>query len=468
MIQSFAPWELTWPFLLDQPIGGGRPLPALNVTSESPSRWNAHEELQGDSSTVDPGTPVPNIVVHKTNGQESDISQSEAVVVSPSLHSSKDLVSRPKRTPHPTGLQSQPINGPDHHTLPAEGPIIPTTVSYQLHSTFEGKPLVPSTKGKVPVNEVSSYRQIEKLAEQRVHESYEESLASKELIFRHGSCKIVSEGDDKAIYALTLPEDWRDVCIALIQYWTSHSHQTLHLDIFRDYFALQSHGHGKVPISNTKRAEIDDLMKRSMSRSFYIPRVDLMKVTSTESIQQIIVQDDSLNIGTNEKEFFIKDVQQRARKLLALCVLARLKMECLKKLMDADLCDGSLPLKEKHRCHAKCSADFRILLDKQGGFMAPEFNTIGEHKSLHSCVVIPVHYHSTEQTTGSNTEDATGNSNNSAPSLENEDDAEKKKACCGSGAYSKVYRVRIHPDHHRLSQVIPMQFNLIPAPLTRF
>lgn len=458
---TFAPCKLIYPLLLEQAVRGGRPLATPKVTRERPPQWNVHEEFQGGSNKADPSTRVPNIIVHKTNGQESSISPSEGAVVFSSSHSSKKLLSGPEANLNPAGIQLQPGDRPDHQTLPAEGPIIPTTVLYHLHITFEGKPLVPSTEGTVPVNEVSSYRHIEKLAEQRVQESHAQYLASKELIFRHGSCKIVSEGGHKAIYALTLPEDWKDVCIAVIKYWTSQSHRTLHLDIFRDYFALQSHGLGKVPFSSTKRDEIDSLMKRSSSRSFYIPRIDLMKVTSTESIRQIIIQDDSLNVGPDEKEDFIKDVQQRARKLLAMCVLARLKMECLKTLMHAGLCDESLPLKEKNRCHPKCNADFRYLLDKQGGFMAPEFNTVGEHKALHSCVVIPVHFHSTQQTVGSNAEDEIGNSNSSAPSLENEDDAEKKKACCGSGAYSKVYRVRIDPDHHRLSQVISVQFNLV-------
>ena len=303
------------------------------------------------------------------------------------------------------------------------------------------------------MNEVGSYRQIEKVAGQRLRDRYAESLASRELNFRHGSCKIVSDGGYENIQTLTSQEDWRNVCIALINSWTSQGHRNLRLIISRDYFALQTYVLGKDSFSSTKRCEIDGLMKPSTYPKFYIPRIDLFRVTSADSIRQIILQDDSLNLVHKHKEQFIKDVQQHARKLLAMCVLVRLGMDCLKTLMDAGLNDTSLPLKESSRCHQKCSADFRNLLEKQGGFMAPEFNTIGEHKILHSCVVVPMHYFPREQAIGANPEDETGNSNGSAPPLMNEDDVEKRKAYCGSGAFSEVYRVRMDPDHHKLSQV---------------
>ncbi|KAL9119692.1 MAG: hypothetical protein Q9187_003751 [Circinaria calcarea] len=435
-----------------QASAGGKPVAISSVTREHLSRFNVHGEFHGDTNMADPNNSVPNIVVRETNGQESSISLSEVTLVSASSRSLDESSSNGEATPNLTGLQLQPGDGPGHQTLLAEGPIIPETVSYTLHITFEGKPLQQVIEGTVLVNDGSGYRQIERIAGQQLRDRHPDSLASRELNFRHGSCKIVSDGSYETIHTLTSQEDWRKVCIALINSWTTQSHQSLRLVISRDYFTLQTHALGKDSFSSTKRYEIDGLMKPSTSLKFYIPRIDLIRVTSADSIRQIILEDESLNLGDNEKESFIKGVQQRAGKLLAMCVLARLGMDCLRTLMDAGLTDGSLPLKERDRCHQKCSADFRNLLEKQGGFMAPVFNNIGEHKALHSCVVVPLRFYPREQVTGANPEDETGSSNGSAPPLINEDDAEKRKAYCGHGAFSEVYRVRMDPDHHKLSQ----------------
>ena len=413
---------------------------------------NVFQQFQGDSHTDSPSGPVPDIVVHESSGGESAVSPPEALSAPIRLRSSDESSLGDGRDLNLKDLQLEPWDESEHRPEPTQGFIFPPTISYTLHITFEDGVLEPTATQTVPANDVDSYHKIEKLAEQLVRENFKGTLASRELNFRHGSCKIISEQGREDIHPLSSQDDWKDVCFALFNYWTSQSHHNIRLDISRDYFALQTEVLGSESFSITKRREINSLMKRSSSGRHYIPRIDLMRMTSIDSIRQIILQDDSLSISHQEKEEFILDVQKRAGKLLAMCVLAPLKMKCLKKLMDGGLSDRSLPLREESCCHQKCSADFRNLFREQGGFMAPEFNEIGEYKALHPCCVIPMHFYPKDRVPGSTTEE-TENGNGSGSQSENGDDAEKDNACCGFGAFSKVYRVRIHPDYHKLSRV---------------
>lgn len=82
--------------------------------------------------------------------------------------------------------------------------------------------------------------------------------------------------------------------------------------------------------------------------------------------------------------------------------------------------------------------------------MAPVFSILGEHKVLPSCSVLPINFvpRFDEDATAVNP-DAIGQGSSPLP------DAEEVLLLrqSGSGAYSRVYRVRIDPDHHKLSEV---------------
>ena len=207
--------------------------------------------------------------------------------------------------------------------------------------------------------------------------------------------------------------------------------------------------------ARTLNSEIHRLMEKTDGR-YYISKIDLMGVTSQEMIRQIIMEDPSIkHMDLEKKEAFAEKVQQTARTLLALCVYARVVMRCLKKLLDRSLSDESLPLDDRHCCHENCGATFRDLLAKQGSFMAPVFNT-GEHKELPSCVVLPIHFvpkvgaqHSAPENSGH-----VGKGGSSVSETQEQVLLRQKNlACCGAGAYSRVYRVSIHPDHHQFSEV---------------
>lgn len=298
-------------------------------------------------------------------------------------------------------------------------------------------------------------REVERVAEEQVKSSCAKSLVARELIFRHGSCTIFGEASYESVHPLTFPEDWRDLCTILSNYWTSGTHKRLSLKISRYYYALRTPAADEESFAITRGLQIHSLMKKADGR-YYIPRTDLMSVTSLAAIRQIIMGDAFINnMGSEEKETFVQDVQKGARKLLALCVYARVNMRCLKKLLDRSLSDESLPLDNSHCCHPNCGAAFQDLLAKQGSFMAPVFNTLGEHKQLPSCSVLPMHFVSKidENSTAGNPETV---AEGFSPPGETEEQVvlrQKNLAFCGSGAYSNVYRVRIDPDHHRLSEV---------------
>ena len=185
--------------------------------------------------------------------------------------------------------------------------------------------------------------------------------------------------------------------------------------------------------------KIHELMKMAQGK-FYIPRTDLIRVTSDETIRQFINEDTKIQeMPLQRKEAFIRQVQEKARTLFAILVYARVEMSCLKKLLDSSLGDESLPLDNENQCHKKCGAQFQDLLGKQGRFMAPVFETPGEHKILRSYPVLPIHFVSKDGPVAS-----TRNFS---------EEHQRDLAYCGSGAYSRVYRVRIHPDHHKLSEV---------------
>lgn len=199
--------------------------------------------------------------------------------------------------------------------------------------------------------------------------------------------------------------------------------------------------------------EIESVLIKGADRRNYIRRTDLTRLASPETIRRIIMEDVSMKKRTLEwKESFSHEVQQSARILFAICIYLTLQMGCLRELLDRSLSDRSLPLDFDNCCHKReCGGKFRGLVATQGSFMAPVFAMSGEHQSFPSCVVLPIEFVPKEHPTETPMVYAKGVS----PPTENEEQVALRKdlALCGSGAYSRVYRVRIDPDHHGLSEV---------------
>lgn len=416
---------------------------ARNVEPREEFPSYAHQESFREVHTDMRTTSVPPIIVYQASDKESisdavlastipmDLNASISSDDEGSLHENSDLL----------------VNIEDVPTPPA--------ISYSLRLAFQNVSLPVDDIIRTISANTQSFRKIEQVAEEKVKSSCAKSLGVRELIFRDGNCTVVNEAGNGSTHSLTSLEDWRALCIILLNYWISGTYQRLSLRISRNYYALATVAADGESFAKTKNSEIDTLMKETNGR-YYIPRTDLMRVTSEETIRQIIMGDTSINyMGLEEKEAFVQDVQKSARKLLALCVYARVDMQCLKKLLDRSLSDVSLPLDMPDCCHSVCRSTFKDLLAKQGSFMAPDFNTLGEHKRLEPCVVLPMHFVpkvGEDSTAGTLESSAKGLS----PPLK---DAEqvvldpKILASCGAGAHSRVYRVRIDADHHRLSPV---------------
>lgn len=272
------------------------------------------------------------------------------------------------------------------------GLVTPTSITCSLNLTFGDSPVpdVPEDF-ELSLTDPNSYSGLEKISQTHLRATVQDAFTAKELTLRYGNCTIIGQHIGNSFLPLTSSEDWNDICTILTNYWTSRPHQHYRLEILRDYFAFQHKATSDVSFAGAKRTEIHTLMKQASDGRLYISRTDLMQITSKDTIRDIINQDPQLDIPPEEKQAFIWQVQTRAQKLLAMCVLAGLSMGCLKTLLDNGCSDTTQPLKRHHCCHIKCNADFENLVSRQGGFCAAEFWTMGEHQKFHPSVVVPIH-----------------------------------------------------------------------------
>ena len=332
--------------------------------------------------------------------------------------------------------------------------VFPQEISYTLSITYEIPVLLdPKLVRVVPIK--GGYNSIERFAEQQVKSIDPRLSVSKELLLRHGTCEITTTDGNKEFYPLTSNDHWSEVCSVLWNYCRSGKVEKIHIDIFRDYFSLQTRIDGAKSFASIKRDEIEGLMKQSLDGGQYIPRTDLERITSIDTIRQIINEDNSLFFPLQDKEAFIRVVQNTARTLLAICVYSSLEMRCLKVLIDKGLSDTTLPLKKSaEKCHSTgCGANFKALLTHQGSFLAPMFNKMGEHFKLEPGVALPMQYYPVDKYRHASIVDHSASTGSSSISPERDTIPEKSSAYCGHGSFGNVYRVRLDPDHHRISMV---------------
>lgn len=331
---------------------------------------------------------------------------------------------------------------------------IPKCIKCFFQVTFNGRPVsVAANSSTIDYTKANSYQEVERTAQDYIRKEYSGTLVATQINFKYGNCTVIGDHVEKGL-PLTTREDWDSVCATLVNFWRSDPLRTLRVDILRDYFPYRIRAASEVSLADIKRQEIHGLIKYASDDRRYIPCAALMRFNSPENIHEIIIQDDRLEMGSKDKEDFVQRVQSNAPCLLALCVYAGLKMECLNILLQKGFNDAKLPLKDQDCCHFKCGPNFTNLLRDRGGFTAARFDNIGEHQDFHHSVVIPIHFIPVEKDQDEimkagrqkDLEDGIGDASRVT------DDA-KQSACCGSGAYSNVYRVRVDPDHHRLSKV---------------
>lgn len=337
---------------------------------------------------------------------------------------------------------------------PANGYIFPEIVTYSLHITFEGQ------RVSIHPNNLSSYEDIATKAEEWVNAQFRHSaLAGRSVNFRHGDCTITSRNKNKSFghihtQSLSTDADWRNLCKVLAPL----GDQNIHLDIHREYFGLLIQRVSDEKFAETKRTEIYNLMEKTALNGRYLPRSDLLRVASEDMVREII--NDDLTLQPAEKEPFIQKVCKRAPKLLTMCVLARLPMNCLKRMLERGQDDNTNPLEKEHCCHQGCAQDFEDLLRYYRELNAATFFRPGEHQRLPDGTLLPIHYHPKVQDKSNFR--ASGARDASEKGIESDEEnrsSDKYKALCGSGAYSNVYRVRLDPAHHDLAKV--SEFNCI-------
>ena len=403
--------------------------PASNQSStESPVSGGLGQPSNGSSDAGQSPAPAGlKIVVHEAEGTGKSFEPTEKTPERGKTH--KDLESV-QRSPSSSQGDSKPLSASRHPKRPVEVSFIPKRIAYSLQFTFEFEDCPNSKladKYSVLLHEAGGYQEIEKLADKHAKLLSAKSIGQKELKLFYGTCTLVSDQVARTRLPLRSLEDWKKVN-EHVDYWNSHTQEEPHLCISRHYLASQERP--VAGLAKIKRLEIHDLMKKTLDKKRYIPHNVLQIVISDQAIHCIVQEQPPTSL--HDQHAFTRKIQAEGRLLFAMCVHARLKMECLKKLLESGLTDSNLPLDKISQCHKACRQKFEALLEAQGGFRAARFIK-GEHQNFHTHTVVPLHFCP-------------------RPHVKNNTDLEGA-ALCGRGASSEVYCVRINPNHHSLSEV---------------
>ena len=390
------------------------------VLAQSSEGLSHDRTVLPNHSAENPAQVRPTIRVHPAEGGGDDIPQSISLSHSSDDESSRDSFDLDDVFPNPSSNADK---------------LAQLSVTCTLCITLGGIKLRgPDPKLVLAINDPDNYTKIENTSRKSVKERSQEDLTRKDLFLRYGKCTIVGQNDG---VSLTSQEDWATVYTILTNLLILEPTRALHLDIQGDYFAFRPRASSDISFAGAKRTEIHTLMKPAAGGKMYISRTDLLRVTSRDTIRDIIIQDS--RIPVNEKDDLIAQVPERARKLFAMFVYAGLSMSCLKTLLDRGCTDDDLPLKTSPRtssnCHPgnpQCTVEFHNLVSNQGGFMAAEFMEPGQHHVFDSKIVVPIHFWPTDK------EKSDSRRSEDVESPYGGDDPEKKSAWCGAGAFSNV------------------------------
>ncbi len=401
----------------------------------------------GSSNT---GHTAPEIIVHRAESTQESLGSAEKTPEPATVY---QVSEKAQESPSLRQESPKPPNGPRGPQSPAGGSFIQNRITFNLRVIWEGSPDSKLVEDQsVLLHEPESYRTIEQSAEEYANALSAETIGPRELKFSYGNCTIVSSNDTRIRLPLRSQEDWTNIYKTIVEYWTSHTDERLHLCILRHYLACQDRPSEEKSFAELKCLEIDDLMQQTWEKKDYIPHNILETVISDQTIYWIIKEDPPQGGPQDDQDAFIRRVQAEGRILLAMCVHAGLGMECLKKLLDSGCTDSRLPLNEKSLCHHGCRRKFRTLVQTQGGYRAASF-VLGEHKTLHLHTVVPLHFCPKAHGKHEFDREVTEVCGNEPQNSINEEGAIKAAAWCGSGAYSNVYCVKMNPNHHSLSQV---------------
>ena len=343
------------------------------------------------------------------------------------------------------------------------GFVVPSSIKYTLVTNL-GRSTTPFTHPKdlqISLHNPNSYHEIEEEAQDRVKDVHRDEIGQKDLLFRYGNCTLVGEKRYCSRLPLRSPEEWVDIYKAILKYQAVNASEGLHLIISREYAPCQYRATGDSTLIPAKREEIHDLRRRAWGLSpgkRYIPHTDLKKVILPSMLPEIVNEGLTQNITADRKEALMQRLQSKCMILLAMFIYAnnRNPLDCLGKLLEKDYCDAKLshqPLSEDDICHNRCRMTFDTLVDQQGSYIAAQFNKPGEHQVFRHHIVVPIHFCPIEEDSdGTDSELAHEERDRNKVAHAGQIDP-KQGAFCGEGAYSKVYRVRLDPNHHKLAPV---------------
>ena len=345
---------------------------------------------------------------------------------------------------------------PDRAKSASSGHIFPETVACTLRLTFDDSQrqrLITEEYINIRVNDPDAYASIEKTSYDCVWQKSGLEDASQQLIFTYGSCTIAAEAD-QAIYKqgidLMTQSDLKEILKDYLRYWSQGQKIRLLIDRAYIFSGLKvSDGDFDLSLTEIVKNELNGRMRQTLDQKWYIDQADLKGLIGTDTVKRKIEQDLAPRMESREIDAFTTVVRSKAPILLAISIMAGLRMACLNALLDRGLHDGDLPLQQEHICHkTRCSATFQDVINKQWSFMAARFDDEGCHQEFSPLAVIPIHYFPMD---GESSNFLAGKK--SYLTFPGEVLGDKGPSRCGHGAFSSVYRVRIHHSHHKLSAV---------------
>ena len=382
--------------------------------------------------------------------------------------------SSPAKIPRTIGedsLRSSPLSQESHDSdhlarrsgSAGAGFVVPSSIKYTLVTIFGRSPaqFTHPNDLQISLHDPNSYHEIEEEAQDRVKDVHRDDIGQKDLLFRYGNCTLVGEKKFRSRLPLRSPREWVDICKAILKYQAANASEGLRLIILREYALCQYRATEDSTLIAAKSLEIHDLRRRAWGRSPgkpYIPHTDLEKVLPTSMLPEIINEGLTQSITAHDKEALMQDLQSKCMILLAMFIKAnnRNPLDCLRKLLDKDYCDAKLshqPLSEDDICHNRCRMLFDALVEHQGSYIAAQFNKPGEHQIFLHHIVVPIHFCPLEDDSDVSDSELAYEGRDKHKVIHTRQSDPKQGAFCGEGAYSKVYRVRVDPNHHNLAPV---------------
>lgn len=321
--------------------------------------------------------------------------------------------------------------------------IIPTKVDCSLHLTYDGQSTVngseiqPIPLDGVEWNTSAAFDRLNNTAHEKLKEAVPMLQNNDSIYRRQGTCRIICGHQAKEPLDLVHRDHWPDIPSLLINEFVNVAanwYRGFHLRINWDFSALQLHSQATGTFAAVVRGEIHRKMKTNFKGDKYIPRVDLFKIVSAQTIPSIVQSWKQTLEGSSpcaaaiaakpyDEDVFAREIQKNAVRLLAMCVYCNIDLLTLKRLLDHKIDDTNLPLNDEdmcQRCGCIQEVDLSSLIYNQGSFLPHMFRKV--HEEVPRGIVLPIFY-------------------------------DKDEHKLGHGAHGDVFKVTIDPNNHEFSRV---------------